>query len=350
MAHHIAQLIPQSYSAISTPNRYYKFNYDWQAPSAKNPVLAEAIAAVLGPVMLGRLMNRAHGFLYLGELGFLSVNRHNFREFEFKFLTSHGCKLVCYFVGSDIRSLRLLRNLEKQTGLVSLGTQLPLSDPVFGTEAHEQSKQRVAAVAEEYADAIFSSSVDQLSYLTRPTHPITYFYPDEDFQRDDSKFDNLNPIVVVHAPSSPIIKGTELVREAVERLHSEGYEFEYVELMNTPNEVVRKELARAHIVLNQFYAYIPGVFGIEGLASNCAVLMSADETIEPDLPAGSNDAWVVTKHFEVYEKLKHLLDHPDTISSQAARGQAWATEHVSLSHAGPRLLAILDQILDSEEQ
>lgn len=348
MAHHISRIIPRSYSVVLVQHKFYDFDYDRVVARLRNPFLAEVLAAVLGPIILGRLINRAQGFVFLGDLGFLSVNEHNFREFEFEFIRSRGCKLVCYFVGSDIRSPQLLREFEKKTGLVSLGTQLEKSDPVFGTEQHEKSRQRVAAVAEKYADAIFSASVDQLSYLTRSTYPITYFYPDEDFQRDDSKFDSLDHIVVVHAPSNSIIKATDLVRDAVERLHSEGYHFEYVELINAPNTTVRKELARTHIVLNQFYAYIPGVFGIEGLASNCVVLMSADENIEPDLPAGSNDAWVVTRYFEIYEKLKHLLDHPEVLRQQAALGQAWATEHVSFSHAGPRLLEVLDTVLGAK--
>lgn len=345
MAHHISGLIPRSHSVVLWRDPYFDFTYDSELPRTKNPVIAEVLHGLLGPIMLGRLLTRAQGILYLGELGFLPISDRNYREFEFRFIKSRGRALACYFVGSDIRSPVLMRELATESGLENLGNRLGRSNPIFDTEAYDESKRRIAAVADTYADIIFSASVDQLSYLTHPTHPITYFYPDENFFTDESKFDSLERPVVVHAPSNPVIKGTELVREAVRRLEAEGYDFEYVELAGVPNAVVRAELHRAHIALNQFYAFIPGVFGIEALASGCAVLMSADETIEPDLPAGSNDAWVVTRYFEVYENLKNLLDHPDLIAPQARRGRDWAHEHVSFSHAGPQLRAVLNEAL-----
>ena len=60
----------------------------------------------------------------------------------------------------------------------------------------------------------------------------------------------------------------------------EGYNFDYIELSNKENRIVLEELKQAHIVLNQFYSFTPGLFGVEALANNCAVLMSADPKVE----------------------------------------------------------------------
>lgn len=345
MAHHIAGLVPRSHTAVLWRDPYFDFEYDTELPRTKRPVIAEFLHGLLGPIILGRLLNRAQGFLYLGQLGFLPISDRNYREFEFRFIKSRGRALACYFVGSDIRSPVLMRELAERTGLANLGNHLGAANPIFDTQTYDDSKRRIAAVADSFADVVFSASVDQLSYLQRPTHPITYFYPDEKFFSDESKFDSLERPVIVHAPSNPVIKGTSLVRSAIERLRSEGYNFEYVELAGVGNDVVRSELRRAHIALNQFYAFIPGVFGIEALASGCAVLMSSDETIEPDLPVGSNQAWVVTRYDEVYGNLKRLLDEPALLLPQARRGREWALENVSFSHAGPRLRSVLDQAL-----
>ena len=73
---------------------------------------------------------------------------------------------------------------------------------------------------------------------------------------------------------------------------------------------------------------------------------SADEFIETNLPAGSNQAWLVTKHFEVYEKLKSLLDNPNSIEPLARRGEQWARDYSAFSSAGPRLRATLNAVLD----
>jgi hypothetical protein len=349
MAHRLAALIPGSHTAVIVDNPYFAFRYESRIPAIRSPLLRDLARGILGPIILGRLVARARGFLYLGELGFLP-NARDSRAYEFEFLTRRGCVLVCYFVGSDIRSPARMRELEKATGLQNLGTHLGRVDPVFDTPEYDAERRRLAEVAETFAHAVFSATVDQASYLQRPTHPITYFFPDDEFLADRGKFTDLSRPVIVHAPTSPQIKGTEHVRSAIERLESEGYRFEYVELIGVPNTVVRSELRRAHIALNQFYAYIPGVFGIEALASLCAVLMSADETIEPDLPRGSNTAWLVTRYDNIYEQLKSLLDHPESIEPLAVRGQDWARKHVGFASAGPRLREILDSVLPPDGQ
>ena len=150
--------------------------------------------------------------------------------------------------------------------------------------------------------------------------------------------------VIVHAPTSPVIKGTPLVRAALKALKEQGYDFEYLELTNRSNAEVLAALDRAHIVLNQFYAFIPGIFGIEALAANAVLLTSADGTIEPTLPPGANEAWVVTPFWQVYDKLKAVLDNPDTMQSQADRGTAWVGEYCSRSVDRAHLLELLANI------
>lgn len=62
------------------------------------------------------------------------------------------------------------------------------------------------------------------------------------------------PIRVLHAPSNPTVKGTDLVRAAVERLRAEGLPLELVELHGVPNSVVHDEMARCHFVVDQVYS------------------------------------------------------------------------------------------------
>jgi hypothetical protein len=129
-------------------------------------------------------------------------------------------------------------------------------------------------------------------------------------------------------------------------LRHEGYEFDYVELLGQSNDAVLAALGRAHIVLNQFYAFMPGMFGIEALAAGCAVMMSADEAIEGDLPAGSNRAWLVTRPGELYTNLKALLDDPSEAERLAVAGSKWARLFAAESRSGARLRKILRSIPD----
>jgi hypothetical protein len=283
------------------------------------------------------------GFVYVGPQGFLDAG-HDHREHEFRFLKRHGCRVVCYFTGNDIRSPKLMRELEEKTGRPNLGTYLSEVDPVFTTDAYDDLKRKVADVANRYADAVFNADVDQRGYLKPGAHPFLYFYPGEEILDSFEKFSRLDCPVIVHAPSSPILKGTQLVRAAITQLRTEGYVFEYVELIKVPNAQVKQALSRAHIALNEFYASMPGVFSVESMAAGCAVLTSADETVEPQLPPGSNRAWIVTAHYQVTTNLRALLDHPERMEPQARAGNAWVREHAAASKTGPQFARMLSGI------
>lgn len=345
MVGNIADAVPGSYSVSLSPHRFYPRTYDHLGSTTGGPRIAYLRRLVVGPWLLGALSVRARGVVYVGSLGFL-VSSVDDREFEFGFLRRHGLKIACYFTGDDIRAPRLMHELEAQHGRPNLSTVIGLLDPLFESDEYDALKRRIGAIADRCADVIFTAPVDQRGYLNSEVHAFRYFYPDDRFRSAIEKFDRPGPLVLVHAPSSPILKGTEFVRAAIERLRGEGYEFEYRELTDVTNDDVQQELARAHIVLNQFYAYLPGVFGIEALASSCVMLCSADERFEPlTLAAGANDAWVVTGIDEVYEHTKALLDRPATLADQARRGFEWAVRHTSASASAEYVVEVLDDVL-----
>jgi len=338
----IAAALPRSYAAIATRHVFdYDFDYHYSGPETSLPYLVQRFQEAWH---FGKMAASAGGFVYIGQNGFLRALRDN-REFEFSFLASRGKRIICYFTGNDIRSLRKMAELERRMGIPNIGTYLPLASPATGTKAYDDRRQALARTADEYADVIFSSAVDQASYLTRKTEPFLYFFPDEKVLDTLEKFDSESPIVVLHAPSSPIIKGTPLVRAAVAELQAEGWDFEYVELSGVQHDEVERHLRRAHIVLNQFYSFLPGVFGIEAMAAGTVVLMSADERHEPDLPAGAGTAWISTKHYEVASRLREVLKmSADERRRVAAAGQSWVREHATASASEARLSAVLANI------
>lgn len=336
----LAQAVPGSFSVSLGSHRYYEFSYDYSIVTGRGDWLRRRFGA---PWVFGRLASKAKGFVYVGAEGFL-LSQGDHRDWEFRFLRRHGVRIVCLFTGSDIRSPVLMRHFEQATGLETIVTYLDQLSPVFASEAYDEKRRGTAAVADRHADLIFNAAVDQLSYLDRDTEPFPYFFPDDAVVRDLRKHATGGPRVVLHAPSSPIIKGTQVVRAAVRRLRAEGYEFEYRELIDVPHSEVLAALREAHIVLNEFYAFVPGVFGVEAMASGCALLTRADEAIETDLPTGSNAAWVVTPAADIQENLRRLLDHPELIEPQAAAGVAWVLQHATITASGARIRGLLDAL------
>ncbi|WP_448003819.1 glycosyltransferase [Agromyces bauzanensis] len=327
MVSHIARALPRSTTVVHRPHAFYGESYDIviQSPTSRFEMLRRLYG---GPIVLAWLMQRAEGFIYVGSAGFL-MNGFDEREFEFEFITRHGGRIVCYYTGNDIRSPKLMKELARKTGVPNFGTVLGKVDPVFETEEYEQIRKRRAEVTDAYAEVVFNARVDQLSYLSSATEPFLYFYPDDGFHDRRSKFADDGPVLIVHAPSNPALKGTDEVRRAISELAARRQDFEYRELSGVTNDEVLAALAEAHIVLNEFYSYMPGVFGIEAMANTCALVTSADPRVESDLGVDATGAWAVTPVDAIGERVEALLDDRAELRRQAIAGFEWARAHAS---------------------
>lgn len=336
----VGAALPRSYTVCLSKHPFYTVNYDYEGATNVRIGVLRMIAEGWA---FGHQAARSFGFIYLGSNGFLRA-QPDARAFEYRFLKHRGKRICSMFIGSDIRAPRVMARQEAELGVPNIATYLPAMSPVFASDQYDSFRRELANVADAYSDIIFSASKDQAGYLTGETQPFMYYYPDEGIAASLDKFVEPEKLIVLHAPSSPVIKGTQLVRAAVAKLQREGFDFEYIELSGVPHEEVTAQLRRAHIVLNQFYAYVPGVFGVEAMAAATVLLQSADEAFEPDLPPGSNRAWVVTKHHEVAEKLRAVLQmSPNELRDQADAGRNWVRTHATASVSGRKLRELLGE-------
>lgn len=322
-------------------NKFYNHKYDFDFEKIWG---FKHLYVILSPILLGYLLNRYKNFIYISSSSFL-ISSFDAREYEFKKIKQRSCNLICIFTGSEIRSFELLKNYAKENNIDVVTTYQNISNIGIDSAKNELFRKKLAEMADKYADLIFNPNIDQMSYFKRKTYPALYFADDAKIKFFPEKFKKSLKKNVVHAPSSPIIKGTPLVRAAVKKLQEEGYDFKYVELIGVPNTKVLEELQRAHIVLNEFYAFVPGVFGIEAMMNNTVLLTSADRNIEPSLFEGANDAWVVTPYWQVYDKLKEQLDKPmEELKIQADKGTEWTKKYASYSFSAAYLQKIIKSL------
>jgi glycosyltransferase involved in cell wall biosynthesis len=62
---------------------------------------------------------------------------------------------------------------------------------------------------------------------------------------------------VLHAPSNPSAKGTEIILEAIERLRSKGHFIEFIKVQDMTNQQVLNEIANCDFVIDQLYSDTP---------------------------------------------------------------------------------------------
>lgn len=334
--------LPSAKSVNLKFNPYYDEGYDYYFGKHK---WLQPFMRLFSPILLGYLLVNNKTFIYISGEGFLN-RRVDGGEYEFKKLKQHGCNVICYFTGSDIRSFKLLDKFGADKGIDVITTYQPISHKGIDSQHNENVRRMLGQVADKYASVVFNPSTDQMAYIERKCHPFLYFADEKKIQYIPEKYKR-DKKVVLHAPSSPIIKGTPIVRAAIKQLQEEGYDFEYVELIGVPNTQVMSELAKAHIVLNEFYAFVPGVFGVEAMMNNAVLLTSADKNLEPTLFEGANDAWVVTPYWQIYNNLKQALDSSmDELKEQADNGTRWVEKYCTYEFSAKYLNQVIDDLDD----
>jgi hypothetical protein len=336
MIHNISGVLPNTTSVNLGVKSRENYNYNYTLPLSE-AVFSSLVRVLYGPYLLGKLMARNKSFLYIGRLGFL-ISSYDNREWEFGFLKARGSTIITYLVGSDIRSPKCMKELQVLTGEENIGSYQFSNFSPLEFAKYDENIRHFASVINAYSDLIFTAKFDQASYLKKDTEPFLYFCPDSFFEKNLSKFQNPQLIKIVHAPTNTSIKGTNLVRAAVRRLILEGYQFEYCEIQNMKNQDLQEVLKDTHILLNEFYGFMPGVLAIEGMAKSCVVLTRADFNYENDLGVDSRDAWITTPPYSIYDNLKYCLDNPEGLREQSENGYLWAYENARASTSGRKLM------------
>jgi glycosyltransferase involved in cell wall biosynthesis len=120
----------------------------------------------------------------------------------------------------------------------------------------------------------FVSTPDLLRYLPEAVWCPVVIDPREwQTEREGWRKD---PPVVLHAPSNPLIKGSDMVEPALRRLEAEGI-IKYRRVTGVKYEQMRQEYAEADIVLDQFLIGSYGVVACEALSAGCIVIAHVDD-------------------------------------------------------------------------
>jgi hypothetical protein len=279
---------------------------------------------------LAKYANSNLGFILIGGQGFLT-NKSGDRTFEYWYISKYKNRyLVCFLLGSEIRSILKTSEFAKKRCEQNVGTIFLLFKTKAEIEQMETRAKELARSIDLYADLVFNFEVDQMSYLQIKQHPIPYLIKRDIFRWDESKFLDKRKLQILHAPSRPFIKGTEHVRIAMSRLKREGFDFDYRELTGVSHDKVLLSMRSAHVFLNEFYAYSPGVASIEAMANGCVVLTRADPEIELGLGKHAEGAWVICEADEIYLKVRDILNsNREDLRIQAIKGFSWAISHCS---------------------
>ena len=175
-----------------------------------------------------------------------------------------GKKIVFYFHGCDIRDAdQTIRKYEFSACKVCRPRQC------------NRNRDLALEMACGYADAIWVSTPDLLEFvpgaeLFLPPVELEYFpYQSGSVRRDASI---AGSPLLVHAPSSSLLKGTQYLIDAVETTRASGGSLELMLLQGFSHAEVKIRLARADFAVDQLLIGSYGLFAVEAMATGIPVI------------------------------------------------------------------------------
>jgi hypothetical protein len=153
------------------------------------------------------------------------------------------------------------------------------------------------------------------------------------------------PVVVLHAPTRRVQKGSPQIEATVETLRAEGLDIRYETLSGLPSNEVRDRLAEADVVVDQVFS--DTIFAGLGSEAGVAGVLPLSFGYAGDVLAPTARALgIPTEHFAAPEQLERQLRRAVTDSAWrervAAESAAYLRSETSPAAVAGRLVRVLD--------
>jgi hypothetical protein len=169
---------------------------------------------------------------------------------------------------------RLLgRSLARQVQALSDGG-VNVAFLAHGTDVRLPSRHRANNPWSHYTDPAIYAARDEalatrnITFLEASGRPVFVSTPDLLLDLPDARW---CPVVVAHAPSVSVIKGTHLILPILEALQAEGV-IELDLIQGVPSKEMPERFAKADVVIDQLRIGSYGAAACEALASGCIVV------------------------------------------------------------------------------
>jgi hypothetical protein len=308
-------------TAVYNRNSFYGCEYDYilndfflnvenKKEIKKNQYLKRTVRKIKNKVLNWKYEKFILRLIDEHDLLILLWNPYLTESRELAYAKSRNKKIVSIFVGSDVRYFRAFQQ------------EFNVSSWVFPTDwNHDNPGYHLQLIrnAEKYSDLIYSvpdQSGLQLKSFYHLQVPMdidkfVYFVPQNKIPK------------VLHAPSIPFKKGTDIIEATLAKLKNDGIVFELISVRNMPNHELLQLLTEADVLVDEIVYNGPGALSFEAMLSGCAVatrhIEESSKNFQP--PICNIDA------SNIYEKLKELLTNSSMREELATKGYAYAIKY-----------------------
>jgi hypothetical protein len=254
-------------------------------------------------------------------------------HWDLPWLKRMGKRIVFHFHGCDIRDREHMRASHR---LATCTECEPFCRPWHQRWLREQ--------AARFADRVFFSTLDLAESVPggRPL-PLAMEVARWSRAADAHRLENRDardgvrgPVVIAHAPTNRLIKGTRYVENAIERLKAEGLQVELRLIDRQPWETMPEFLAGCDVLVDQLMMGWYGLLAMEGMAESRAVVAHLRADFSDRLagcPVVNAEPGTIT------DVLRALVRDPARRAMLGAAGRRFVAQHHDLPVVGARLLA-----------
>ena len=155
-------------------------------------------------------------------------------------------------------------------------------------------------------------------------------------------FPEMDILRILHAPSKAAYKGTQLIREAVQRAQAAGIPIYFEELSNQPNHEVIEAIKRCHLVIDELYSDtgLAG-FGVEAASQGKIVVVGGEQWDQVDAWMGESPSFpsVRVRADQIEETLHKLWDDRANLPRLASAHHKFMLENWDAQVVAARLVS-----------
>lgn len=325
------KVVVHSFVKFKLPKKHYKTSYTYSYNFYKYP---KVIQWVISFYFFIYAIYKYNIFYIISGENILTRKLLPLELWIYKILKK---KVIMHFVGADIRNSDYLRWKNQQFTNPNNAIQpAPLQSPF---------QERLCHLAQQYADDIIVTSPDLIDFFTKKVIYIPVFLQYEKFLQELNAHKTKKQsekIVILHAPSNPPIKGTEMISKVLYLLEKERddikliitTEKKYNQSIHPPYTVTKYKLlsyySQCDILIDQLVIGWYGLQTVEGIAAGKATICKIEEKLKeyvfPDCP--------IYKFGEVTElKEKINLAIEDVKNKRYIKDQSnWVKKHHDINN------------------
>jgi glycosyltransferase involved in cell wall biosynthesis len=155
---------------------------------------------------------------------------------------------------------------------------------------------------------------------------------------DDRKNDKF---LIVHAPTSPGIKGSKFIIEAIEKLKPK-YDFEFRLIQGTSHEEAKKIYQQADLIVDELHCGSYGLLTIETMAMAKPVITWICDYMQEKYP--SELPVISANQDTVKDKIEYALNNRELLPELGIRGRQYVEKYHDMNKVVPQIAELYQRL------